>query len=53
MTHNICFILLAVDKENNNDPLKIWWLGGDLSAVGHSYDLNSNLNKVFVLCVVY
>ena len=23
MTHNICFILLAVDKENNNDPLKI------------------------------
>ena len=22
MTHNICFILLAVDKENNNDPLK-------------------------------
>ena len=26
MTHNICFILLAVDKENNNDPLKIWGL---------------------------
>ena len=26
MTHNICFILLAVDKENNNDPLKMWGL---------------------------
>ena len=26
MTHNICFILLAVDKENNNDPLKNWGL---------------------------
>ena len=26
MTHNICFILLAVDKENNNDPLKTWGL---------------------------
>ena len=26
MTHNICFILLAVDKENSNDPLKIWGL---------------------------
>ena len=26
MTHNNCFILLAVDKENNNDPLKIWGL---------------------------
>ena len=26
MTHNICFILLAVDKENNKDPLKIWGL---------------------------
>ena len=26
MTHNICFILLAVDKENNNDPFKIWGL---------------------------
>ena len=26
MTHNICFILLAVGKENNNDPLKIWGL---------------------------
>ena len=26
MTHNICFILLAVDKENNNDHLKIWRL---------------------------
>ena len=26
MTHNICFFLLAVDKENNNDPLKIWGL---------------------------
>ena len=26
MTNNICFILLAVDKENNNDPLKIWGL---------------------------
>ena len=26
MTHNICLILLAVDKENNNDPLKIWGL---------------------------
>ena len=24
MTHNICFILLAVDKENNKDPLEIW-----------------------------
>ena len=22
MTHNICFILLAVDKENNNDHFK-------------------------------
>ena len=26
MTHNICFILLAVDKENNNNPLKTWGL---------------------------
>ena len=26
MTHNICLILLAVDKENNTDPLKIWGL---------------------------
>ena len=26
MTHNICFILLAVDIENNNYPLKIWGL---------------------------
>ena len=26
MTHNICFILWAVDKENNNDPLKTWGL---------------------------
>ena len=26
MTHNICFILLALDEENNNDPLKIWGL---------------------------
>ena len=26
MTHNICFILLAVDKENNNDPLNVWGL---------------------------
>ena len=26
MTHHICFILLAVDKENNDDPLKIWGL---------------------------
>ena len=26
MTHNICFILLAVDNENNNDLLKMWGL---------------------------
>ena len=25
-TDDICLILLAVDKENNNDPLKIWGL---------------------------